>query len=73
MNSKASLVVMSHLSDIQETIGYKYEFQNMENKKNNNRIKFVKFIILECNGNLNQEINPEEYWEKFTQTRFYKI
>lgn len=70
MNTKASLVVMSHLSDVQETIG---RFSELENKMKNNRINFVKFIILECNGNLNQEINPEEYWEKFTQTRFYKI
>jgi len=70
MNSKASLVVMSHLSDIQETIG---RFSELENKMKNNRINFVKYIILECIGNLNQEINPEEYWEKFIQTRFYKI
>lgn len=57
MKIKAKLVVMSHLSDIQDGV-----FQDSEI---NDRISFVKIIILHCNGDLNKEINPDEIWNDF--------
>jgi hypothetical protein len=58
MKTKASIIVMSHLSDAQEICPSipKNAILN---------INFAKFIILECKGNLNQEIDPDIFWEKF--------
>jgi hypothetical protein len=54
--TKASMVVMSHLSDAQE-------LSNPANVRLN--INFAKFIILETNGDLNQEIDADAMWEKY--------
>lgn len=51
---RASLVVMSHLSDAQENLTISHE-----------RINFAKYIIFHCDGDLNKEINPVELWNKF--------
>ena len=56
MNLKASFVVMSHLSDVQECLS---------DSNNINKINFAKYIIRECNGDLNTEIDPDEMWEAF--------
>ena len=57
MLTKASIVVMSHLSDIQEypiNCGTSYD-----------KINFVKYIILQTKGNLNQDINPDTLYNNF--------
>jgi len=58
MKDKASLIVMSHLSDAQEICSTipKNAILN---------INFAKFIILQCNGDLNKEIDPDQLWDKF--------
>jgi hypothetical protein len=65
---KASIVVMSHLSDIQEANNMRLKVPQSMNAT----INFVKFIILKTNGNLNQEINADQMWEAFTETAIYK-
>lgn len=57
MKTKAIIVVMSHLSDIQE---------NISDVNVDEKINFVKFILLHVN-NLNQEIDANEMWEKFKE------
>lgn len=59
---KASLIVMSHLSDIQEMI---VTTSGIEAKE---RINFVKYIIMVCKGDLNKEINPDAMYSKFQST-----
>ena len=59
MESKASLIVMSHLSDIQ-CAGH-----SMNDKDINERINFVKHVILETGGDLNKKVNPDFLWDKF--------
>jgi hypothetical protein len=56
---KASMVVMSHLSDAQE------EMNNAGNRIANHRINFVKYIILETNGDLTKEIDPDKMYDDF--------
>ena len=60
METKASLIVMSHLSDAQECLG-----AGMSQENANRNINFAKFIILECKGDLNQLIDADLIWEKF--------
>ena len=59
MRTKASIVVMSHLSDIQEDNG---GYCNVRFK-----INFVKYIILQCDGDLNIEIDADKMWQKFME------
>lgn len=59
MNVNAEIVVMSHLSDAQELMN------NAGNREANMRINFARFVILQCNGNLNQEIDPDAMFEKY--------
>ncbi len=61
MKIKASMVVMSHLSDAQELIN---NFDGY-NRDATNVINFTKFVILQTNGDLNQEIDADQMWEKF--------
>jgi hypothetical protein len=63
MKIKASLVVMSHLSDIQEQLNW--QLTEVERNEIADNINFVKFLILQCNGNLNQEIDADEMWKKY--------
>ena len=60
---KASIVVMSHLSDAQELIGYVCGSSAIED------INFAKYIILHCKGDLNQDINPDELYKEFKSTQ----
>jgi hypothetical protein len=57
---KASLIVMSHLSDAQES--------NIKPNSDLN-INFAKFIIMWCKGDLTQEIDGDEMWEKYLNLR----
>ena len=51
----ASMIMMSHLSDVEE---------EQLNERQREHIEFVKYLILNVK-NTDQEINPNEYWEKF--------
>jgi hypothetical protein len=62
METKASMVVMSHLSDAQECIGI---CMSQENAHKN--INFAKFVILETDGDLNMMIDADSLWEKFNK------
>ena len=66
--TKASLVVMSHLSDIQEAnnLGLKMP------QSINTSLNFVKFIILRTKGDLNQEIDADQMWDEYTKTLINK-
>ena len=59
---KASIVVMSHLSDTKMEIGFNQRNANL-------RIEFVKYIILKCEGNLNQDIDADKMWKEFLKTQ----
>ena len=52
MKVKAEIVVQSHLSDFLID-------------KNQTRIEFVKFLIDELEGDLTQDIDPKDLFEKF--------
>jgi len=59
--TKASMVVMSHLSDAQELIGFVCGSEASE------RINFAKYIILQTKGDLTQEIDADEMYKRFTE------
>ena len=61
MKEKALLIAMSHLSDAQQLV------QMNEPKLAERDINFVKYILLSCNGDLNQEIDPDDVWERFLE------
>jgi hypothetical protein len=63
MKTKASLIVMSHLSDAQETLNYNNVSNYTDSIKRN--INFAKYVILQCKGDLNQEIDADEMYIKF--------
>ena len=58
MITKASIVVMSHLSDAQELMSY-------SNREAEHRNNFAKFIILRTCGDLTQEIDPDALYDEF--------
>ena len=62
MKAKLSLIIHSHLSDIQT--GF------LVSNDVNNKINFVKWLILK-HSDLNAEINLTDEWEAFMQTRFF--
>jgi hypothetical protein len=64
MKEKAQLIVMSHLSDAQQlaTMGSKFS-----TKQSVQEINFAKFIIMQTNGDLTIEIDPDQMWEKFLE------
>lgn len=59
---KASTAVMSHLSDAQELISFVCGSEASE------RINFAKFIILRCDGDLNQEIDADALYSEFLES-----
>ena len=61
MLTKASIVVMSHLSDAQELITYMCGSSAVEG------INFAKYIILETKGNLNQDIDADAMYKTFKE------
>jgi hypothetical protein len=58
--TKASMVVMSHLSDAQECIGI-----GMSQEGANKRINFAKYVIIQTDGDLTKEIDPDQMWKDF--------
>ena len=63
MQVKLSMVIMSHLSDMQE------EF--IHSKKETNKINFIKWLIIN-NKDLTAEIDADALWTEFTATPYYK-
>jgi hypothetical protein len=63
---KASMVVMSHLSDTQEQLSW--ELNRAEREDAIKRLNFAKFVILQTNGDLTQEIDADAMWDKFNET-----
>lgn len=59
--TKASLVVMSHLSDAQELISYMVGSSAIDD------INFVKYIILKTKGDLTQEIDADALYGEFRE------
>ena len=59
-NIKASIVVMSHLSDA--------GFLNAQVKPldSNIHINFAKYVILQCGGDLNQNIDADKMWNEYS-------
>ena len=58
--TKASIVVMSHLSDIQVSM-------YLDKSEASTRINFAKYVILQLGGNLNQEIDADMMYAKFRE------
>jgi hypothetical protein len=59
---KASIVVMSHLSDAQE----QNRMGNSEAIRSTNvHINFAKYVILQTGGDLTKEIDPDIMWDEF--------
>ena len=65
MKLKASLVVMSHLSDAQEMISH----SNLVWA--NDHINFAKYVIMKCKGDLIQEIDADELWNEFAKSKYF--
>jgi hypothetical protein len=64
MKIKASLVVMSHLSDAQEMLSHSNLIWG------NDHINFAKYVILR-HRDLNKEIDPDLLWNEFTNSKFF--
>jgi hypothetical protein len=59
MEMSAKMVVMSHLSNAQEEIGFMVGSSAIES------INFAKYVIIETKGNLNQDIDADAMYTKF--------
>jgi hypothetical protein len=59
---KAETVVMSHLSDAQEEL-----HMGFANAGISYHINFAKYLITELEGDLDQIIDAEDYWQSFTE------
>ena len=67
MKTKASLIVMSHLSDAQEMLSH----SNLVWA--NDHINFAKYVIMKCKGDLTQEVDADELWSEYVNSNFYNI
>ncbi len=56
---KACTAVLSHLSDSQELISFVCGAEATD------RINFAKFIIMRCDGDLNQDIDADALYTEF--------
>ncbi len=63
MYTKLSIVIASHISDVQAGVLTPNEVSNALN--------FVKYLII-GHSDLNAEINADQEWEAFSKTRFFK-
>lgn len=54
---------MSHLSDAQECIGV-----SMSQATANQHINFVKYLIFHLGGNLTNEIDADDWWNRFLKS-----
>ena len=60
MITSAQFTVASHLSDAQFELSF-------SPAKAAARMDFAKFIIFWCEGDLSQDINPQELWTVFAE------
>lgn len=69
MKEKAQLIIMSYLSDVQQLSSFTVSQLTDEHDKRKvvMMVNFVKYIIMQTNGNLNIEIDPDEMWKKFLE------
>lgn len=63
MQVKLSIVICTHLSDIQTGV--------LDSKTVNNKLNFVKWLSVR-NSDLKADIDADHQWEEFTKTRFFK-
>jgi hypothetical protein len=63
MEAKASMIIMSHLSDIQE-MSFSIKDQDLA-QDISERIQFIKYLIFKCEGDLKQEIDADKMYMKF--------
>lgn len=63
MEVKLSIVIASHISDIQTGA--------LTPNEVNNALNFIKYLII-GHGDLNGVINAEREWEEFSKTQFFK-
>ena len=61
MKTKASIVVMSHLSDAQEEVISKDPFIGSITM----RLNFAKYLIFHLGGDLRTEIDADEWFARF--------
>jgi hypothetical protein len=62
MKVKAKIVIMSHLSDAQEMIGFSQSSDAIE------RINFAKYLLLHCGNDLEQEIDADYMYQMFQES-----
>jgi len=62
MKTKLSIVISSHLSDVQTG--------QLKANDVNNRLNFIKWLMVK-HKNLTEEIDAKAYWEEFTKTKFF--
>ena len=67
MKIRTSIVIMSHLSDVQEMLNMldDHKFASAINDK----VNFAKYVLMKSNGNVNQEIDADEMYNKFLNWR----
>lgn len=65
---KAQIVIMSHLSDAQHLIG---ETDLATMYRMYNHINFAKYILTN-HHDTTVDIDADEWWKKFTETKFYR-
>ena len=59
---------MSHLSDVQETLGVPKEVAH-----NQKRINFAKWLLITYHKDLNEEVDADEIFAKFEKERINVI
>ena len=64
MKTKASIVVLSHLSDAQILITSTSGIE----REANIHINFAKYVIHHTGGNLAMEIDADQMWKSFKKT-----
>jgi hypothetical protein len=70
---KASIVVMSHLSDVQEQLSGNDNYLNGQEKDlASKRINFVKYLIFHLGADLTVEIDADAWWNKFLESKTNK-
>ena len=74
MKINVRIAIMSHLSDAQE-IGVMMAHQNSEKERKatcdyqSHHINFAKYLLLDCDGNLDKEYTDEELDEIWNKVR----
>jgi len=64
MITKVQIVIMSHLSDVQETVG---DYHPTISQNNRHKLNFVKFLIQRYPNTLDK-IDPDKEYADFQKT-----